>query len=34
MHSDESVIAPGILAIRTRFDEYTGLYVTLPSPQP
>ena len=28
MHSDESVIQPGILAIRTRFDEYTGLYVT------
>src|SRR6516164_3698586 len=28
MHSDESVIEPGILAIRTRFDEYTGLYVT------
>jgi FtsP/CotA-like multicopper oxidase with cupredoxin domain len=27
MHSDESVIQPGILAIRTRFDEYTGLYV-------
>jgi FtsP/CotA-like multicopper oxidase with cupredoxin domain len=28
MHSDESVIEAGILAIRTRFDEYTGLYVT------
>jgi hypothetical protein len=27
MHSDESVIQPGILAIRTRFDEYTGLFV-------
>jgi FtsP/CotA-like multicopper oxidase with cupredoxin domain len=27
MHGDESVIAPGILTIRTRFDEYTGLYV-------
>jgi FtsP/CotA-like multicopper oxidase with cupredoxin domain len=27
MHSDESVIELGILAIRTRFDEYTGLYV-------
>jgi FtsP/CotA-like multicopper oxidase with cupredoxin domain len=27
MHSDESVIEPGILAIRTRFDEYAGLYV-------
>jgi FtsP/CotA-like multicopper oxidase with cupredoxin domain len=27
MHSDESVIQPGILTIRTRFDEYTGLYV-------
>jgi hypothetical protein len=27
MHGDESVIQPGILAIRTRFDEYTGLYV-------
>ena len=27
MYSDESVIEPGILAIRTRFDEYTGLYV-------
>jgi FtsP/CotA-like multicopper oxidase with cupredoxin domain len=27
MHGDESVIEPGILAIRTRFDEYTGLYV-------
>jgi FtsP/CotA-like multicopper oxidase with cupredoxin domain len=27
MGPDESVIQPGILAIRTRFDEYTGLYV-------
>jgi FtsP/CotA-like multicopper oxidase with cupredoxin domain len=27
MRGDESVIQPGILAIRTRFDEYTGLYV-------
>jgi FtsP/CotA-like multicopper oxidase with cupredoxin domain len=27
MHGDESVIEPGILTIRTRFDEYTGLYV-------
>src|SRR5256886_3923333 len=27
MHIDESVIQPGILAIRTRFDEFTGLYV-------
>ena len=27
MNADESVIAPGILTIRTRFDEYTGLYV-------
>jgi hypothetical protein len=27
IHGDESVIQPGILAIRTRFDEYTGLYV-------
>jgi hypothetical protein len=27
MRSDESVIQAGILAIRTRFDEYTGLYV-------
>ena len=27
MHADESVIQPGILAIRTRFDEFTGLYV-------
>jgi FtsP/CotA-like multicopper oxidase with cupredoxin domain len=25
MHGDESVIEPGVLAIRTRFDEYTGL---------
>jgi FtsP/CotA-like multicopper oxidase with cupredoxin domain len=28
MEADETVIEPGILAIRTRFDEYTGLYVT------
>ena len=27
MQIDESVIEPGILTIRTRFDEYTGLYV-------
>ncbi len=27
MQSDETVIEPGILTIRTRFDEYTGLYV-------
>jgi FtsP/CotA-like multicopper oxidase with cupredoxin domain len=27
MHGDESVIQPGVLTIRTRFDEYTGLYV-------
>jgi FtsP/CotA-like multicopper oxidase with cupredoxin domain len=27
MHGDESVIQPGILTIRTRFDEYTGTYV-------
>ena len=27
MHGDESVIQPGILTIRTRFDEYNGLYV-------
>jgi FtsP/CotA-like multicopper oxidase with cupredoxin domain len=27
MNADESVIEPGILTIRTRFDEYTGLYV-------
>ena len=26
-HGDESVIEPGVLTIRTRFDEYTGLYV-------
>ena len=25
--ADESVIQPGILTIRTRFDEFTGLYV-------
>lgn len=25
---EENVIAPGILSIRTRFDEYTGTYVT------
>jgi hypothetical protein len=28
MEADETVIEPGILAMRTRFDEYTGLYVT------
>ena len=28
MEADETVIEPGILAIRTRFDEYTGIYVT------
>jgi FtsP/CotA-like multicopper oxidase with cupredoxin domain len=28
MDSDENVTQPGILAFRTRFDEYTGLYVT------
>jgi FtsP/CotA-like multicopper oxidase with cupredoxin domain len=27
MHVDETVIQPGILAIRTRFEEFTGLYV-------
>ncbi len=27
MHSDENVIQPGILSIRTRFEEFTGLYV-------
>ena len=27
MYSGESVVQPGVLAIRTRFDEYTGLYV-------
>jgi FtsP/CotA-like multicopper oxidase with cupredoxin domain len=27
MHGDESVIQPGILAMRTRFDEFIGLYV-------
>ena len=27
MRADESVIEPGILTIRTRFDEYTGVYV-------
>ena len=27
MQIDESVIEPGILAIRTRFDDYTGLFV-------
>ena len=27
MHGDESVIESGVLTIRTRFDEYTGLYV-------
>lgn len=28
MDSDENVTQPGILAFRTRFDEYTGVYVT------
>jgi FtsP/CotA-like multicopper oxidase with cupredoxin domain len=28
MYSDETIVEPGILTIRTRFDEYTGLYVT------
>ena len=27
MHGDETVIQPGILSIRTKFDEFTGLYV-------
>jgi FtsP/CotA-like multicopper oxidase with cupredoxin domain len=27
MHGDESVVQPGILAMRTRFDEFIGLYV-------
>ena len=27
MHSDETVIQPGILSVRTRFEEFTGLYV-------
>ena len=27
MHGDETVIQPGILSIRTRFEEFTGLYV-------
>jgi FtsP/CotA-like multicopper oxidase with cupredoxin domain len=27
MHSDETVVEPGILSIRTRFDDYTGLFV-------
>jgi FtsP/CotA-like multicopper oxidase with cupredoxin domain len=27
MQIDESVVQPGILAIRTRFEEFTGLYV-------
>lgn len=27
MHGDETVIEPGILAIRTRFDDYIGLFV-------
>ena len=27
MQIDESVIEPGILSIRTRFDDFTGLYV-------
>ena len=35
MHGDESVIQPGILSIRTRFDEYhRALRDALPSPQP
>jgi hypothetical protein len=28
MDSHEDVVQPGILAFRTRFDEYTGVYVT------
>lgn len=28
MDSDENVTQPGILTFRTRFDEYTGVYVT------
>ncbi|HEY9677652.1 MAG TPA: multicopper oxidase domain-containing protein [Drouetiella sp.] len=28
MNSDEDVVEPGILTFRTRFDEYTGVYVT------
>ncbi len=28
MDSDENVTQPGILSFRTRFDEYTGVYVT------
>ena len=27
MQIDESVIEPGILSIRTRFDDYTGIFV-------
>ena len=27
MEIDESVIEPGILSIRTRFDDYIGLFV-------
>ena len=27
MYSDETVVEPGILSVRTRFDEYIGLYV-------
>jgi FtsP/CotA-like multicopper oxidase with cupredoxin domain len=27
MHADETVIQPGRLSLRTRFDDYTGLYV-------
>jgi FtsP/CotA-like multicopper oxidase with cupredoxin domain len=27
MHADETVIQPGILTMRTRFEEFTGLYV-------
>lgn len=28
MDSDENVTEPGVLTFRTRFDEYTGVYVT------
>ncbi len=28
MSPDESVLEPGILTFRTKFDEYTGVYVT------
>lgn len=27
MNADESVIEPGLLTVRTRFDDYSGLYV-------